>query len=195
MKQIITIGNRREVFWDEALVNTAETTAVLTLHPPQPREIVLLHDAPWEGDGCDYHCILKDGDLYRLYYLAWKNAKPEIVVAYAESRDGLQWVKPSLGLCEYAGSKDNNIILDRQTAQFDNFSVFKDPRPECPVAERYKGVGVDGQDKYLWCFTSADGIRFQKAWQMTNRGAFDSLNIAFWDRPHGEYRCYLRDFS
>jgi hypothetical protein len=115
-------------------------------------------------------------------------------VAYAESHDGIHWVKPALGLCEYEGSRDNNILLDHHTAQFDNFSVFKDPRPDCPADERYKGVGSDGRDQYLWCFTSADGIHFRKAWRMTHHGAFDSLNIAFWDRHQGQYRCYLRDF-
>jgi len=194
MSQAIPIGNRREVFWDETLIDTAHTTAILTLHHPQARDVVLMHDAPWEGDGCDYHCILKDGDLYRMYYLAWKTEKPEIAVAYAESRDGIRWIKPSLGLCEYAGSRDNNIILDHNTATFDNFAVFKDPRPGCPADELYKGVGSDGRDGYLWCFTSGDGIRFKQAWRMTKEGTFDSLNIAFWDRHRNEYHCYLRGF-
>jgi hypothetical protein len=194
MSEVVNIGNRREVFWDEALIDTARTTAVLTLHRPQAREVVLLHDEPWEGDGCDYHCILKDGDLYRLYYLAWKTLKPGITVAYAESRDGLHWVKPRLGLCDYAGSTDNNLILDRATALFDNFAVFKDPNPACPADELYKGVGSDGKDGYLWCFTSADGIRFKKAWRMTNQGKFDTLNIAFWDRQRKRYWAYIRDF-
>ena len=63
MNQAVAIGSRREVFWDEALIDTARTTAALTLHQPEPRDVVLVHDAPWEGDGCDYHCILQDGDL------------------------------------------------------------------------------------------------------------------------------------
>jgi hypothetical protein len=116
------------------------------------------------------------------------------VVCYAESRDGLTWTRPELGLCEYKGSTANNIILDSRTATFDNFSVFRDPNPECPDAERYKGVGVDGRDGALWCFTSADGVRFEKAWVMTRKGKFDTLNIAFWDRHSGQYLCYLRDF-
>ena len=80
----------------------------------------MVHDAPWEGDGCDFHCIVKDGDLYRMYYLAWQMLNPEATehttrsraVAYAQSTDGLTWVKPALGLCEFNGSSKNNIILD-----------------------------------------------------------------------------------
>ncbi len=32
-------------------------------------------------------------------------------VAYAESEDGIQWRKPNLGLVEYAGNRDNNLVL------------------------------------------------------------------------------------
>jgi hypothetical protein len=199
----IAIGTRREVLWDDYLVDPGRTTAALTLHRPRAEEVVMVHDEPWEGDGCDYHCILADDGLYRLYYLGYdfndpgaEPARPTrpIAVCYAESRDGRRWEKPRLGLCAFDGSRDNNILLDHHTAQFDNFSVFRDPRPDCPPEERYKGVGSDGADGYLWCFSSADGIRFRKAWRMTNQGRFDTLNIAFWDRHADLYRAYIRDF-
>lgn len=43
------------------------------------------------------------------------------VISYAESEDGLIWVKPDLGLVEWQGSTANNIVLDgaRAAAQFD----------------------------------------------------------------------------
>lgn len=190
---VANIGSRRELFWDEYLVNTAETTATLKLHALQAREVVIDHNEPWEGNGCDYHCILKDDNLYRLYYLGWEMLNPRpIVVCYAESKDGKNWVKPKLGICEFKGSKENNIILDHNTTVFDNFSVFKDTNPGCPKDELYKGVGK--ADNALWCFTSADGIKFKKAWRMTDRGKFDTLNIAFWDKYTNQYICYIRDF-
>jgi hypothetical protein len=200
--EAIDIGSRREVFWDEFLIDATATTAQLKLHPPQSREVVLTHDAPWEGDGCDFHNIVRDDDLYRLYYLGWEMLNPEvtghstgnIVVAYAESRDGLTWHKPSLGLREWEGATANNIILDRSDIRFDNFYVFKDPNPACPDAERYKGVALEGGTGVLICFTSADGIRFEKGWPITDRGKFDTLNIAFWDRHSERYFCYVRDF-
>jgi hypothetical protein len=54
--EVLSIGNRREVFWDGALVDRQKTAATLRMHSPQPREVVLEHGAPWEGDGCDFHC-------------------------------------------------------------------------------------------------------------------------------------------
>jgi len=202
MTEAMAIGSRRELFWDDFLVDAQRTTAESRIHQPRVGEVVLRHDEPWEGDGCDFHCILKDDGLYRMYYLGWETMDPEvkvhvprpIQVCYAESRDGKSWTKPRLGLCEFQASRDNNIILDHHNAKFDNFSVFKDPNPDCPAEERYKGVGLDDNDHWLWCFTSADGIRFRKAWRMTDRGKFDTLNIGLWDRHAGRYLCYVRDF-
>ncbi|MBP1991719.1 hypothetical protein [Paenibacillus eucommiae] len=212
MTDAINIGSRRELLWDDYLIDNESTTAELKLHKLQPKEVVIEHDEPWEGDGCDFHCIVKDDGLYRMYYLGWEMPDPDahanaaseatsdvsrpIVVCYAESVCGKKWIKPKLGICEFEGSKENNIILDQHTAKFDNFSVFKDTNPDCPKDELYKGVGIDdfGNSHYLWCFTSADGIHFKKAWRMSNQGKFDTLNIAFWDPYTEQYVCYIRDF-
>lgn len=206
MSDVINIGGRRELFWDDYLIDHEATTAVLKLHRPQSKEVVIDHNEPWEGDGCDFHCIVQDDGFYRMYYLGWEMLKPDmtlgprpIVVCYAESKDGKSWVKPRLGICDFEGSKENNIILDHHTARFDNFSVFKDTNPDCPPEELYKGIGIDGFNAtgdahHLWCFTSPDGIRFKKAWKMTDKGKFDTLNVAFWDKAACRYVCYIRDF-
>jgi len=51
---------------------------------------------------------------------------------YAESDDGLTWVKPSLGLVDWKGSKNNNLVMnDGMTT-----GVYLDEM--APSAERYK---------------------------------------------------------
>ena len=59
----IYIGSRREVFWDDSLIEISRTTAELTLHKPRIENIVFIHDAPWEGDGCNSYSIIKIGDV------------------------------------------------------------------------------------------------------------------------------------
>ena len=202
---MLSIGTRRECFFDEYLINTELTSAEFRVHEPIRRECVLVHDAPWEGDGCNYHNIVKDDGLYRMYYLGWSMlAEDQIVVCYAESTDGLHWVKPSLGLFEYWGSKDTNIILTREFhgAPIDNFMVFKDSSPACPEDERYKAVcqqrtsaqwlGPEATSHRLVSYLSADGIRFRKGPDISSQGVFDSLNVAFYDESAGKYRCYFR---
>ena len=64
-------------------------------------------------------------------------------LCYAESEDGIHWHKPDLGLCEFQGSKANNIVFS--SAMADGFSVnirgpavFKDENPNAPLDARYK---------------------------------------------------------
>jgi hypothetical protein len=197
---MLNIKNRREFFWDDTMTDSSKTNAGLKLHEPVKREIVLVHDAPWEGDGCDYHNFIYDNGKYRLYYLGWQMISSDktshtdtgIRVCYAESTDGLHWIKPSLGLRMYNGSSDNNIILDITDNRFDNFMVLHDLNPACPDSERYKGIGSG--EGGLWCWTSADAINFKKAWLMTNKGAFDSLNTVTWDGIQKKYIGYIRGF-
>lgn len=200
MSNTINIGSRRELFWDDYLIDTEKTTVELKLHQPQAKETVIDHNEPWEGDGSGGHCILKEDGFYRMYYLGLDVHDPSFtklnphpaVWCYAESKDGKNWVKPKLGICEFNGSKENNIIASVC------FSVFKDTNPDCSKDEIYKGVAAHCNEQMttceLWCYTSADGINFKKAWLMTIQGKFDTLNTAFWDKDTSQYVCYIRDY-
>ena len=114
----IEIGSHRELFIDSYLVEKFQGDAELFLHKPRPREVVLVTDKPWEGNTSAYYTIFRDGDLYRMYYRGshYDETKREAahreVTCYAESKDGVVWTKPELGLFEFNGSKRNNIVWD-----------------------------------------------------------------------------------
>lgn len=57
---------------------------------------------------------------------------------YAESKDGIHWTRPDLGLFEFNGSRNNNIIVI--AGGLDNSTPFKDTRPDCPADQRYKAA-------------------------------------------------------
>ena len=163
---------------------------------------MLTTDAPWEGNTSAYYTIFRDGDLFRMYYRAshWDaEAKKEThreVTCYAESRDGIHWVKPKLGLFEFNGSKENNIVIDGVGTHC--FVAFKDGNPDSPPEARYKGIarGWPVGKKGLYIYESPDGIH----WKLTRdepvitEGAFDSQNLAFWDEHTQQYREYHRSF-
>ncbi len=197
----ICIDSRLEPFWDDFLLDSAKTTAELRNFSPVKREKVMDLGEPWEGDGCDYFNFFQDGDLWRMYYLAWhtpfyegKPATSEIRVCYAESRDGVRWDKPSLGLCEFEGSKENNILLDAKTQKFDNFFVFLDENPACPPESRYKAVTGDygPSGSYFRSYESADGIHFTPKSMIANSDFYDTLNTAFYDTDQKQYVAYVR---
>ena len=111
--EVINIGSRRELFVDHYLIDRMESIE-LKLHHPRPREVAIVHDAPWEGNTCFYHTVFQDGQQFRMYYRGAHHDEEagkvaHEVVCYAESRDGIHWTKPELGVVEFNGSKQNNI--------------------------------------------------------------------------------------
>lgn len=198
----IHLGGRWELFVDRFLIEEMKGDVTLHLHHPVPREVVLVHDRPWEGNTCGYHTIFQDGALYRMYYRGWDHdmatgkQRHPAVVCYAQSGDGIHWERPDLGLVEFAGSKANNIIWDGIGTH--NFVPFKDTNPQCHEEAQYKAVGRgEGDDgRKLYAFISPDSIHWRLLVDqpILTDGAFDSQNLAFWDSTRGEYRCYFRDF-
>jgi len=195
--EAVRIGSRLEPLVDEFLIDKLKG-AKLTLNRPTPQEVAIVHDKPWEGSVCFYHTVFQDGDLYRMYYRgAHFDEKvggiPSQVVCYAESRDGVRWTKPNLGLVEFKGSKKNNIIWSGLGSH--NFAPFKDPNPACKPSERYKALasGKGG----LYPFKSPDGIHWtlMRKKPVITKGAFDSQNLAFWDTVRGRYVDFHRGFK
>ena len=197
----IEVGSRRELFVDDHLIESLDN-ARRRLHHPIPREIAIVHNAPWEGAGSGYHSVIRDGDLYRMYYrgskLGVEDGKLKLgreVYCYAESRDGIKFTKPELGLHEYNGSKKNNIIWTGVGAH--NFAPFLDTRKDCPKESRFKALGGLPSQGGLFAFHSADGVRWSQMSDkpVVTKGAFDSQNLAFWDAASGVYRAYFRTFT
>jgi len=71
---------------------------------------VLTRDKPWEsGWTVSGASVTHDGTNFRLWYRPWPEG-----LAYAESVDGLNWVKPSLGLYDL-----NRYLVDAKTGLMD----------------------------------------------------------------------------
>jgi len=199
-EQPISIESRREPFLDDYLVERMRGVA-LRLHQPEPRNIVLRFNKPWEGNTCCYYVVFRDGDVFRMYYRGsvhdWanKNRNSAQVVCYAESRDGVHWKRPELGIHTSGRSKRNNIIWTGAGSH--NFAPFKDANPDCRPSERYKALGGSRHAGGLFAFKSSDGIHwgFLRKTPVITDGAFDSQNLAFWDSLRGCYTDFHRDFT
>lgn len=200
--------------WEPSVFDSEKTTAEFWVETPVKRETVFSADAPWEMGMGHYHNVIYDNGIYKMYYLAHpeKAQKQEydldekcttieifnFFVCYAESKDGIHWERPSLGICEWNGSTDNNIILrsvDKPEAGgfFDNFFVFIDTNPECPSEKRYKATAYMNYYK-LGTYSSADGIHFTLEGILDMPGRFDTLNVCWWDEKIKKYVAYVRDF-
>ena len=197
----IEIGTRLEPLIDDYLIDSLHNVKQV-LHEPIRREVAIVNDSPWEGNVSGYHVVFQDGDLYRMYYRGWnldgKSGQfSRDHTCYAESIDGIPWTKPELGLYEFDGSTRNNIVWEGEGTHA--FAPFKDPNPACKPEQQYKAVGpimgTPQKQGGLGAFQSSDGIHWSPMQEtpVITKGAFDSLNLAFWDAPRQCYVDFHRD--
>ena len=191
----IDLDRRLVLLVDGYLLDEIEGDVRQEALQPVPKEVVFVTDEPWEGNTSGYYTLFQDGDTYRMIYRGWQHdrqhkAVHKEVTCYAESKDGIHWIKPDLGLFEWNGSKENNIVWTGPGVH--NFTAFRDNNPDAPAESRYKALG--GNSDGLLPFESPDCIHWKliqdKA--VITHGAFDSQNLAFWDSERGEYRAYWR---
>ena len=197
------LGSQLQPLWDDWLIESLANVRHV-LHRPEPREIALRRDRPWEDQAIFNPVVIKDGHRYRMWYRARAVEKP-IYTAYAESLDGIHWVKPDLGLIEHEGSKQNNLVWPMPGGKGRSVSIIKDQNPEADPQERYKAITNQGTTlpsgrdiALLYGLVSPDGLR----WRMVQKepivtpplgdGAFDSHNIILWDRARAHYAIYAR---
>lgn len=108
-----------------------------------------------------YGSIIRVGESYRMWYVAagddrLDRSQPRSApwrVAYAESKDGVHWTKPHLGLVDYRGNKNNNLVkFDTGPLGILNVKVLHEP--EAPSPERYK------MSAHVWFSKKSGGPRF-----------------------------------
>lgn len=202
----VDIGTRRELFVDHFLIDE-EKDVKLVLHHPRDEGPVLHFDQAWEGLFSGYCTVIKDGDLYKLYYrgkpVAGKDGDDNESTCYAESKDGIHWARPELSLFTVEGHENNNVVLAESAPSTHNFSPLLDGRPGVPADERYKAMAgtIDGGGLLAW--SSPDGIHWKKMRQqpviskemVPFKYMFDSQNVAFWSQQEQRYLCYFRVFE
>ena len=152
---LLALGSRVEMFVDGWLFDTNRTRGIsLQLQIPVRREIVLTTDKPWEGSASAYFTVFQDGARIRLYYRGFVpphgDGSDQQVTCYAESKDGIEFTRPNLGLFEFQGSKENNIVYRGVEAH--NFAPFLHANPEASAEEKFKAVG--GLSSKLYAFGS-----------------------------------------
>ena len=226
-KAAYEIGSHRELMLDDFLFDALEGQLSFRMHRPRLAEKVFEFDAPWEGNEklgirlSGYAAMIRDGDLFRMYYASYYGLRLEPAddgqqfTGYSESRDGIQWNRPLLDRIEFAGSRQNNILLNiKQKMGSHNFAPFIDRRPGVPAGQRYKAVAGNGA---AYVYASPDGLDWKKLseepilsgeeeafdhygairWGNNpgkERAILDSFNIAFWDPAQQHYAFYFRAY-
>lgn len=187
-EQVFFAFDDHNIAWQH---NLKLTLVEATKHPENPVLRRGPEGAPDHGHAILYGTVIKQGDTFRMWYLGMHETENKAGQApgwwrpmcYAESRDGVHWTKPELGLVEFNGSKRNNICLIggdlfSMTRVNDFLSVLHEPEDPDP-SKRYKcafiahmpfeevkgGRSRIGPDERRWgamiCATSADGLSWK----------------------------------
>ena len=192
----LDVGQSRQLFIDDYIIESLDGVTK-TLNQPVKYganpvlPMVPEGDPSWEAGMhfCFTTILFDEADgLYKMWYSLWGEKDQSMILAYAHSRDGIRWVKPSLGIVEHRGSRDNNIIMDQDGLET---GVFIDPRETDP-ARRFKMLYQGIRAAY-----SADGLH----WTDYNGGekvifhapGHDSQPVPYWDGRLGKYVAIIRD--
>ncbi len=206
--KIADVADQLQLFLDDTLIESMKG-AELRLQHPQPAEIAIRKDKPWEDNAMFDPVVIKDGAKYRMWYRGGAGDSGVTfgwATGYAESDDGVVWTKPSLGLVEFNKSKENNIVCydskDKDITTLNGLntlSIIKDTNPQCKEAERYKAIscGNGNNDKVIVGLVSPDGIhwQFQAPNPLVKGGPFDSHNILIRDEARNQYAIYARAWT
>ncbi len=201
----VKIDHAHQLFLDDYLI-AGQTNLEREVHRPRkhPANPLLIPDKPWEGNGVAFQIVHRDEKTgrFRMWYTTPtryrlpSGMEVRFPALYAESKDGLTWEKPNLGLYASNGSKANNIIIPAGNL----YGLIHEPHEPDPNRV-YKGM-VWHEPPYVpregyFLYTSPDGLRWQRARQeplalslngytMPQSGIGDT-SIFRWDRHLRKY--------
>ncbi len=144
-----------------------------TRHPANP---ILQRGGPKSPDSWAvqfYGSVIRQGDTFRMWYVAAGSDRLDAKtprsapwrVAYAESKDGIHWKKPRLGLVDYQGDLDNNLVSLEPRMGVVNVKVLYDPDDPDPRRHYKMGAHVwfpknGARQGTLAPYASSDGLRW-----------------------------------
>lgn len=166
---------------------------------------------PWEVHGVSLETIIQDEGKYKAWGMCFVSHE-KVHFCYLISDDAIHWERPTLGMVEFEGSRDNNIMnIDRGT-------VFKDP--VAPPDERYKwvcsqnispqeveafqqkypegwdwkGIRASGVARAVRGAVSPDGIKWSMLPEALSIEFSDATIQTCYDRHLGKYVMYTRNY-
>ena len=196
----------------ESTKNAKLTLGQITKHESNP---LFVEDQPWEPryDNMYPNVIYDNEDnLYKCWYCPfivdqrttethsdrrkpsltpYMNARPagrEEAMLYATSKDGLNWVKPELGLVDFKGSSKNNIVCRGLSGA----GVIKDELEKLP-GRRYKAFYCSNSG-YKMRYSS-DGLNWGDEVALPGVGESDCHANMIWSPELKKYVGILRHYD
>jgi hypothetical protein len=213
-------NNKQSVYWtNKSVPYHGEANFISSNVPhgirlfvePAQREISIIpRDRAWDKGGIRLSTLINEDGKYRL----WGEGITEnnnSMACYFESTDGINWQKPNLGMVEFEGNRNNNLLSLKK-----RLSVFIDP--SAPPEERYKTIfhmtisqqqfEKNYKDTRPWYImvmeegfknvhaiggaVSSDGYNWKELEDPITIEHGDTQNIGFYDLKLNKYVLYTR---
>jgi hypothetical protein len=194
----VNVGTSKQLFIDDHVVRATDGVFRTLNRPTKYKNNPVLELKPAQQVGGQQLIIAQgsviydaEDKLFKMWYEGatyhWRNN----VVAYAYSKDGVNWTLPNLGLVKYQGSKNNNIVLHTGAGEMAP-GAFKDTHDKDP-SRRYKMLYFSrGNSSPVAVGFSPDGIH----WKTTTKGKLipigDSLHPVLWNPKLKKYIAHSR---
>jgi len=114
--------------------------------------------------------VIREGGKFRMWYYAESGSWP-YYICYAESNDGYNWTRPSLGLISFKGSTENNIVAQN----WGQAVPYRDD-DEPDTNKRYRAAvygAPNGYPSIKWFGYSPDGLNWWEdtaaPWPLTGK--------------------------
>ena len=205
--EVPPVTGMRHLLLDSRIVEKAAgVRLVLGTVRKNPANPLFKEDRPWEVRFDNLYpnvtLDIRDG-IFRCWYspfivdavvretppeqrgtVRYKPREREMGICHAASRDGIHWEKPELGLVEFEGSKDNNLVLKGPHGG----GVFFDSA-DSDAARRYKMICRSSDtDVTLGVAFSPDGLHWSEIQRCPEiKAVGDAHNNAFWMPEAGKY--------
>ena len=182
---VIPIDVGRQLFVDDFLIAATTLTRTYHLAKYHPASPVLKPEQPWEMKNPDHAAAMVFSDgvwydpkdaLFKMWYMVGESAS----TAYATSRDGIRWNKPSLDVVP-----PTNIV---QPGGRDSSTVWLDLEETDPARrfKMFRVIGAGGADPVTdwnnWAMAihfSADGIHWGEP--VAKSGRLVDRSTVFWN--------------
>lgn len=187
----ILLGTETQLFVDDLLVAHKEGVVRRAHACKKLPEPVMRPEASWEHKGVDqriyiYGTVLRDEQTGK--FRMWYNRGMRTL--FATSDDGIHWERPLLGICEFDGSKENNIVL----ALLHSPSIVYNKDADRPD-QRYQLLGFGEKLGRGYCVAhSADGIHWEVYPKNPVLPNSDTCTLAY-DAATGEYLAFHKRYG
>jgi hypothetical protein len=175
---VVQLGSRRHLFLDGVLIDTTNNVQ-WKVNVPRVEPMA-------QSFSGDLNVIDHAGEVWFVTPDGYESSQG--LVSIWESADGTNFTAPSLGLVEYQGSTNNNLVL-KHVAMW--AGAIKDANPNIPADERFKMTGWVANSG-IELFTSPDLIHWKRNETMMLPLCSGGGSEAYWDDQNGYYKYFIK---